>query len=715
MSIIKDKFAIFSKYVIIVLFSLIALYLFYLAGFSTSVIPTVETVYLIKDSFLVNLLFALIFTLILFAAYFAIKKFGVFSAFIERVNSDKKYYIKCRSVLLLAYFIILCVYVFAVQKEAVHDRLSIFTAAAEWMDGNYSSLRTGYVVSYPHQLGIILFIYIFSHFFGAFNYIAFQVLNAICITCTFKAFAELSDLSGNSNSIGLLITVFCVLFAPVSLYTTFVYGTFIGLCLSVNAFKHIYIYIYHLNGKHIHAVVSYVELFLAVVIKSNFLIFAIAYAIICLLLLCKKPSFKALLPIAMSVLIIFSYKPIVNFVVESITGTPVPDGLPTISWVFLGLEENKDMFDGWWKRDALLLFAEAGYDSTTAHYIMLERVIDRVRYMLSEPGDAVLFFARKNAAQWNNSDFEAFFVNNVPTSIKNANVFRWLFSAQGAATISPIFNRMHFVILFGVVLSLFTQYRKSYVSLFYSVTVIGGFIFHTIWEGKSQYTLPYFMLLIPISAVGYVRFIRAVESFPAMERKQKIKLASYAALILAFAGIIRLTSDSILFGGIFCHSGNTVHYESYLETLDEPKLENSEYKIQSYVDSSVITLNENSNYAQLPVTLSLDQSNATNATNITVFNSKYGDGFYVWINCDDGDRVLATDGDAYQNALVSAYKFDYSKPLKWQLTKADDADTYYLVSSDYALTYNQITSQLELTAFNYDDTQKWVIVPAESD
>lgn len=712
MSIIKDKFATFAKYVIIVLFSLIALYLFYLAGFSTSVIPTVETVYLIKDSFWVNLLYALLFTLILFAACFLFKKDGVFSAFIERVNSDKKYYVKCRNVLLLAYFIILCVYVFAVQKEAVHDRLSIFTSAAEWMDGNYSSLRTGYVVSYPHQLGIILFIYIFSHFFGAFNYIAFQVLNAICITCTYKAFAELSDLSGNSNSVGLLITVFCVLFAPVALYTTFVYGTFIGLCLSVNAFKHIYIYIYHLNAKHIHAVVSYVELFLAVVIKSNFLIFAIAYAVICLLLFCKKPSFKVFLPIAISVLIIFSYKPVVNFTVEAITGTPVPEGLPTISWVFLGLEENKEMFDGWWKRDALLLFAEAGYDSTTAHYIMLERVIDRVRYMLSEPGDAVLFFARKNAAQWNNSDFEAFFVNNIPTSIKNANVFRWLFSAQGAAAILPIFNRMHFVILFGVVLFLFTQDRKNFVSLFYSVTVIGGFIFHTIWEGKSQYTLPYVMLLIPLSAVGYVKFIRAVEHFSIVQRKQRIKYASIAALILAFAGIIRLTSDSILFGGIFCLSGNTEHYKSYVETLDEPKLENSEYIIQSYVDSSVITLNEKSNSVQLPVTLSLDQNNTANAVNIRVFNSKYGDGFYVWINCDDGDRVLATDGDAYQNALVSSYKFDYSKPLKWQLIKADNVDTYYLVCNDYALSYNQSTSQLELTTFNYDDNQKWIIVPA---
>ena len=31
---------------------------------------------------------------------------------------------------------------------------------------------------------------------------------------------------------------------------------------------------------------------------------------------------------------------------------------------------------------------------------------------------------------------------------------------------------------------------------------IGGALFHTIWEMKSRYTLPYVIMLIPISAIG---------------------------------------------------------------------------------------------------------------------------------------------------------------------------------------------------------------------
>ena len=38
---------------------------------------------------------------------------------------------------------------------------------------------------------------------------------------------------------------------------------------------------------------------------------------------------------------------------------------------------------------------------------------------------------------------------------------------------------------------------------------IGGFLFHTFWEAKGQYTLPYFTLLIPLAIQGYGIAVRA--------------------------------------------------------------------------------------------------------------------------------------------------------------------------------------------------------------
>ena len=36
------------------------------------------------------------------------------------------------------------------------------------------------------------------------------------------------------------------------------------------------------------------------------------------------------------------------------------------------------------------------------------------------------------------------------------------------------------------------------------IAVLGGFLFHIFWEGKCQYTLPYYILLFPFSIQGYL-------------------------------------------------------------------------------------------------------------------------------------------------------------------------------------------------------------------
>ena len=38
--------------------------------------------------------------------------------------------------------------------------------------------------------------------------------------------------------------------------------------------------------------------------------------------------------------------------------------------------------------------------------------------------------------------------------------------------------------------------------LFLPMAVLGGFLFHTLWEGKSQYILPYFICMLPCAAAG---------------------------------------------------------------------------------------------------------------------------------------------------------------------------------------------------------------------
>ena len=62
------------------------------------------------------------------------------------------------------------------------------------------------------------------------------------------------------------------------------------------------------------------------------------------------------------------------------------------------------------------------------------------------------------------------------------------------------------MIYLSVIPSIFSQFiQKKSVNLYLLIPLIylsGGFIFHLIWETKSQYVYPYVYLLLPLSAFG---------------------------------------------------------------------------------------------------------------------------------------------------------------------------------------------------------------------
>ena len=39
---------------------------------------------------------------------------------------------------------------------------------------------------------------------------------------------------------------------------------------------------------------------------------------------------------------------------------------------------------------------------------------------------------------------------------------------------------------------------------------LGGFMFHTLWEMKARYTLPYVIILIPIASIGISKFFEKI-------------------------------------------------------------------------------------------------------------------------------------------------------------------------------------------------------------
>ena len=45
------------------------------------------------------------------------------------------------------------------------------------------------------------------------------------------------------------------------------------------------------------------------------------------------------------------------------------------------------------------------------------------------------------------------------------------------------------------------------------ITIIGGFLFHMLWEAKGRYILPYFVMMLPMAAVGLSRTAARAEGW----------------------------------------------------------------------------------------------------------------------------------------------------------------------------------------------------------
>ena len=64
------------------------------------------------------------------------------------------------------------------------------------------------------------------------------------------------------------------------------------------------------------------------------------------------------------------------------------------------------------------------------------------------------------------------------------------------------------------------MYKRQIQKLFCLIIIIGGFLFHMFWEGKAQYILPYFIMVIPYSAAGIKEINNIIDS-----RILKLKIA----------------------------------------------------------------------------------------------------------------------------------------------------------------------------------------------
>ncbi len=564
----KNSLETISNYIVFALAALILLFLAVLSVGSTAMITlkNTEHTFLLPDDLRTHFCTVFLFVLFLFLT----SRLKATRHFAEHINTDERHSDRIRWITILLIGVLSVAFIFIVKNEPVGDPLWIYRIAEQWIRRDYSSFDPGsYLNVYPHQLGLILFSMILQAVFGLKNYLVFRLINVLALCFIYKNMTDISDLAGNRPVYGFFTLLSGVFFLPGIFYTTFVYGNLIGLSLSLGAVKRAVSYAK--KERISDAALSILCMILALIAKSNYLIFLIGIVLYLILVMIRKPKMKTLLYLMILIAAVSVRSLIVEAAVYSVTGHKTGEGSTMWSYVAMGLSENEiGLYNGWHNAYDMISYKEHNGDVEAQKEECLQKIRERILCFASEKKYAVKFFIGKEASQWNNPEFQALWINRVMTvSEKGRSEFAEnLLTERAQYLFTKVFDEIQLLILLGALLGLILKKEKDDLTFLFATIFIGGFLFHTIWEAKAQYTFMYFLLLLPISVEGFGCLIQKENFYDRKEKRLKLKNVILCGLLLTVMGLI-LIAGKEKYGKILNLDRDIAEYEAYLEELTE--------------------------------------------------------------------------------------------------------------------------------------------------
>lgn len=394
-------------------------------------------------------------------------------------------------------------YIFFTQLAPATDQAMCFNIATAFLNGDYTAWNRGnYAQYYPHQNSLILYFALLQKLFGQGNFLAVQFINLLFAIMTAYYLAALSQkLLHFSSKSSIMLALLC--FAPMMLYIVFVYGTLPGLGCALAGLYYGYCF---LHEKKLRFCV-YSSLFFSVagLFKSNYMIFAIAMGIVYLFVAVYTRSLRPIIAILLLVGTYLLASFLVAFFIAHTIGFQPAEGMPTATWVAIGMQEGLRA-PGWYNVYAIDTFTQHGFDAAATKQQVMADIAERIVYFSKNPAYAFDFFKIKTASIWIDSTFQSLWFQGVMnSSIELPLVVKSLL--QGG-TLAYLYEFVYgfiqpFVFLCSLLFLVKNRRSITVQQLIFGIIFIGGFLFHIFWEGKSQYTVVYFFLLIPYAIKGY--------------------------------------------------------------------------------------------------------------------------------------------------------------------------------------------------------------------
>ena len=410
--------------------------------------------------------------------------------------------------LLSSIYTILALYlIFNVDNVIRADAKMVFNTALDVKNGIYDAFQPGqYIYRYPHQLGLMLYERILSEFSE--NPLFLFFVNFLLVLgiqyLSWKISAELF----RDKITNILTMLLSFAFLPQFFFILFAYGLIPGFFFLMLGFYETLIYV---RTKHIqNLAVMILSVGIAVLLKQNFLVGGIAIAIYLFLRFLRTKNACMIAVITALVLImLLPIEGLKSWYGRS-AGVELNNPSPTVFWIAMGTDiDNRQRGPGWYDSSSWNLYNQAGYDTEAASDLGKQKMMENWEKIERKPEKAFRFFLDKTISQWCDPMYESTWSGPLEDcgQYTHTDILRSLYTGDTwAAEITAYLKTLCIGLwVFAVLFLVFSGGKQSGWEIMY-LYFIGGLLFHTFWEGKSQYTYPYLFVLIPFAAwtVGYL-------------------------------------------------------------------------------------------------------------------------------------------------------------------------------------------------------------------
>lgn len=417
---------------------------------------------------------------------------------------QKVFFIACNAVFAAAGLFL----IINAPPELRADVGSVYGAAESFNAGKYDVLNFGeYMYMYPHQLGLATFWRPFAALgFGA--YAAFAVNLIMAFAANFALWSSVRLVYGEESPAVNYACIMLFLFLPHLFFILFAYGLTPGLCFLCFS---LYFGVKYLKGKgRASGIWCVVFAVLSCIVRNNNYIGAIAIGAGFVLYAIKdKKPVRLVYPAAMLAATVLSLS-LIKWGYGAASGIPVNEGMPKTLWIAMGLQENDLRMDGWSNAYNEQTYLKYDRDSKKSSEAAKANIKERLEYFADNPDRAYKFFSNKIRSTWTEPTFQSLWsgpLEDCGQQVKTG----FLKNLYGGGTAYEAVNGFCAVVtaliyicaLTGLVYNLVSRRETGFLGLAVCMYLAGGFLFHTVWETKSQYVYPYVYMLIPL-AMGNV-------------------------------------------------------------------------------------------------------------------------------------------------------------------------------------------------------------------